>query len=69
MNTIKEPQEQGVSDVAVTEKRIKLAEVCEESTTSDNKDNGAAATTQARFIKVTDTLDEVTCFSQPQASL
>jgi len=53
----------------VTEKRIKPAEVCRESTTSDNKDNDAAVTTQARFAEVTDTLKEATHFSQPQASL
>ena len=53
----------------MTEKRIKPAEVCEESTTSDNKDNDAAEATQAHFAEVTDTLDEVTCFSQLQASL
>jgi len=69
MSTIKGPQEQGVNSVAVTEKRIKSAEVCEESTTSDDKDNDAAATTQAHFTEVTDTLDEAMRFSQPQASL
>jgi len=50
-------------------KKIESAEVCEESITSDDKDNDAAVTTQAHFIKVTDTLDEVMCFSQSQASL
>jgi len=48
----------------VTEKRIKSAEVCEESTSSDNKDNDAAVTTQAHFTEVTDALDEATHFSQ-----
>jgi len=53
----------------VTEKRIKLTEVCKESTTSDNKDNDAAVTTQAHFTEVTGALDEAVCFSQSQASL
>jgi len=53
----------------VTKKKIKLAEVCEESTSSDNKDDDTAVTTQACFAEVTDTLNEVTCFSQSQASL
>ncbi len=48
----------------MTEKKIKPAEVCEESTTSDNKDNGAAETTQAHFAEVTDALGEAVCFSQ-----
>jgi len=48
----------------VTEKKIKSTEVCEESTTSDNKDNDAAETTQAHFAEVTGTLNEATCFSQ-----
>jgi len=48
----------------MTENKIKSAEVCEESTTSDNKDDNAAVTTQACFAKVTDTLNEVMCFSQ-----
>jgi hypothetical protein len=39
------PQEQRVSDVAMTEKRIKPAEVCGESTTSDNKDDGGSSNT------------------------
>jgi len=52
----------------VTEKRIKSA-VCEESTTSDNKDDDAAEATQAHFAEVTDTLDEATHFPQPQAPL
>ena len=69
MSTIKESQEQEINSVAVTEKRIKSAEVCEESTTSDNKDDDAAKTTQAHFAEVTDTLDEAMCFSQSQASL
>jgi len=47
-----------------TEKKIKPAEVCEELTSSDNKDNDAAVTTQAHFVKVTDTLNEATHFSQ-----
>jgi len=53
----------------VTEKKIKPAKVCEESTTSDDKDNDAAVTTQACFTEVTDMLDEAVHFSQPQASL
>ncbi len=53
----------------MTEKKIKPAGVCRESTTSDDKDDDAAEATQACFVKVTGTLDEVTCFSQPQASL
>ena len=69
MSTIKESQEQEVNDVAATEKKIKLAEVCEESITSDNKDNDAAAATQAHFTEVTNALDEAMCFSQSQASL
>jgi len=52
-----------------TEKRIESAEVCRESITSDDKDNDAAAATQAHFAEVTDTLDEAVHFSQPQASL
>jgi len=48
----------------VTEKNIKSAEVCEESTSSDNKDNDAAVVTQAHFAEVTDTLDEAAHFSQ-----
>jgi len=38
-------------------------------TSSDDKDDDAAVTTQACFTEVTDTLNEVTCFSQSQASL
>jgi hypothetical protein len=53
----------------VTEKKIESAEVCKESTTSDDKDNDAAVTTQAHFTEVTDTLDEAMCFSQSQAPL
>jgi len=53
----------------VTEKGIELTEVCEELTSSNDKDDDAAAATQACFAKVTDTLNEATCFSQPQASL
>ncbi len=48
----------------MTEKKIKSAEVCRESTTSDNKDNDAVAATQAHFTEVTDTLNEATHFSQ-----
>jgi len=48
----------------MTEKKIKPAEVCEESTSSDNKDNDAAAATQTCFAEVTDALKEATCFSQ-----
>jgi len=65
MSAIREPQEQGVSDVAATEKEIESAEVCKELTTSDNKDDDAAAATQAHFAEVTDALDEATRFSQP----
>jgi len=64
MSTIKESQEQETSDVAVTEKRIKSAEVCEELTSSDNKDNDAVTATQTHFTEVTDTLKEATHFSQ-----
>ncbi len=53
----------------MTKKRIKPAKVCEESTTSDDKDNDAVMTTQAHFTKVTDTLNEATHFSRSQASL
>ncbi len=52
----------------MTEKKIESAEVCKESTTSDDKDNDAVMTTQAHFTKVTDTLNEATHFSQSQAS-
>ena len=45
-------------------KSIKSAEVCEELTSSDNKDDDAAATTQACFTEVTDTLNKATHFSQ-----
>jgi len=69
MSAIKGSQEQGANSVAVTKKKIEPAGVCKESTTSDNKDNDAAETTQAHFTEVTDTLDEAVCFSQPQASL
>jgi len=48
----------------VTEKKIKSAKVCEKSITSDNKDDDAAATTQAHFAEVTDTLNEAAHFSQ-----
>jgi len=53
-----------MNDVTTTEKKIKPAEVCEELTTSDNKDDDAAEATQAHFAEVTDTLDEAACFSQ-----
>jgi len=53
----------------MTEKKIKPTEVCEESTTSDNKGDDAAEATQAHFVKVTDTLNEAMCFSQSQESL
>jgi len=69
MSTIRESQKQKVNSVVATEKRIKLTEVCEELTSSNNKDNDTVVTTQAHFTEVTDTLDEATCFSQPQASL
>jgi len=69
MSTIKRSQKQEVNSVMTTEKKIKSAEVCEELTSSNNKDNDAAAATQACFTEVTDTLDEATCFSQSQASL
>jgi hypothetical protein len=68
MSTIKNHKNE-VNSVAATERRIKSAEVCEELTSSDDKDNDAAVTTQAHFTEVTDTLDEATCFSQSQASL
>ncbi len=64
MSTIRESQEQEVSNVVTTEKRIKLKEVCRESTTSDNKGDDTAEATQARFAEVTDTLDEAARFSQ-----
>jgi len=69
MSTIKESQEQETSDVITTEKKIKPAEVCEELTSSDNKDNDTAAATQTHFVKVTGTLEEAACFSQSQALL
>ena len=69
MSTIKKSQEQEVNDVTATEKRIKLTEVCEESTSSDDKDSDAVTITQAHFTEVTDALDEAAHFSQPQASL
>ena len=69
MSTIRESQEQKINDVAATEKSIKSVEVCEESTSSDNKDNDAVTATQAHFAKVTDTLEEAMRFSQPQALL
>jgi len=65
MSAIEKPQEQEANDVAVTRKRIESAEVCKESTTSDNKDNDAVVTTQAHFTEMTDALDEATRFSQP----
>jgi len=48
-----------------TEKKIKLAGVCEESTTSDDKGDDTVATTQAHFAEVTGALNEATHFSQP----
>jgi len=45
-------------------KSIESAEVYEELTSSDDKDDDAAAITQAHFAEVTDTLDEATHFSQ-----
>ena len=65
MSAIKRSQEQEVNSVAATEKSIESAEVCEESTSSDNKDDNAAMTTQAHFAEMTNTLDEATHFSQP----
>jgi len=65
MSTIREPQEQRVNSVATMRKKIKSAEVCRELTTSDNKGDGAAAATQAHFVKVTGVLNEATHFSQP----
>ncbi len=53
----------------MTKKGIKSAEVCKESTSSDDKDNDAAAATQTCFVEVTDALKEAMCFSQSQASL
>ncbi len=50
-------------------KNIKSAEVCRESTSSDNKDNNAVTATQTHFTEVTGTLKEVMHFSQSQASL
>ena len=69
MSAIKRSWEQEINSVAVTKKGIKSAEVCKESTSSDNKDNDAAVTTQAHFAEVTNTLDEATHFSQSWASL
>jgi len=69
MSTIRESQEQEINNVAATEKDIKSAEVCEESTSSDNKDNDAAEATQAHFTEVTGALDEAMHFSQLQALL
>jgi len=64
MSTIRESQEQKINDVAATEKSIKSVKVCEESTSSDNKDDDAVTATQACFTEVTDTLNEAMCFSQ-----
>jgi len=64
MSTIKKSQEQEVNDVTATEKRIKLTEVCEESTSSDDKDSDAVTITQVHFTEVTDALDEAAHFSQ-----
>ncbi len=69
MSTIKESWEQEVNSVVMIKKKIKSAEVCEELTSSDNKDDDAAAAMQTCFVKVTDTLDEATHFSQSWASL
>jgi len=41
-----------------------LIEVCRELTTLDDKDNDAAAATQACFAKVTGALKEAAHFSQ-----
>jgi len=64
MSTIEGSWKQETNDVTTTKKKIKSAEVCEELTTSDNKDDDAAEATQAHFAEVTDTLDEAACFSQ-----
>jgi len=48
----------------VTETEIKPTEVCEELTSSDDKDDDAAAAMQACFTEVTDTLNEATHFTQ-----
>jgi len=69
ISTIKEPQKWEINSVTVTETEIESAEVCRESTSFDDKDDDAAAATQTCFVKVTDTLDEAVCFSQPQALL
>jgi len=69
MSTIKKSQEQEINSVAVTKKRIKSTEVCEELTSFDDKDDDAATATQTHFAEVTDTLKEAMCFSQSQASL
>jgi len=69
MSTIEKSQEQEVNNVTATEKRIRLTEVCEESTSSDNKDSDAVTITQAHFAEITDALNEAACFSQSQASL
>jgi len=64
-----ESQKWGASRMIATERRIKPEGVWGESTTSDNKDKGTAAATQAHFAEVTDALDEATRFSQPWAPL
>ncbi len=69
MSAIKKSQEQEVSNVVMTEKKIKSTEVCRELTSSNDKDDDAAAATQTHFAKVTGALKEVTHFSQSQASL
>jgi len=69
MSAIKGSWEWEINSVAVMKKKIKPAEVCEESTSSDNKDDNAAMTTQAHFAEMTNTLDEATHFSQSWASL
>jgi len=64
MSAIKESWEWGVSNVTATRKRIKSAEVCRELTSSDDKDDDAAAATQTHFAEVTGALEEATHFSQ-----
>ena len=69
MSTIKKSQEQEVNDVTVTEKRIRSTKVCEELTSSDDKDSDAVTITQAHFTEMTDALNEAAHFSQSQALL
>jgi len=47
----------------VTKTEIKSTEVCEELTSSDDKDDDAAVTMQVCFAEVTDTLNEATHFT------